>query len=38
MQETLVLVDHYADFMDYKEVRVGLVSNCRSIQLILKKS
>ena len=35
MQETSVLVDQYADFADYKEVRVGLVSNLGSMQLIL---
>ena len=35
MQETSVLVDRYADFVDYKEVRVGLASNRGSMQLIL---
>ena len=38
MQETSLVVDHYAEFVDYKKVWVALVSNRGSSQLILTQS
>ena len=38
MQETSLVVDHYAEFVDYKKVWVALVSNRGSSQLIPTQS